>query len=194
MKNLILSLALVACLAAGANAHSGMLVLFSDTNNYECYANIGAFQTGNLYLMYDRGDGPRMGNAYEFKLLKSTPNAVFLPPIWPSSIIIPVILGNIETGISLVAPDCFPDQAYVSLGTIPVMNIADPDTFTVKVVPDPTTQPQAILIVKCDARRSTYVLSGGTFVFNAGCASPQDPFGVVAAKKTTWGTIKELYR
>jgi hypothetical protein len=74
------------------------------------------------------------------------------------------------------------------------MNIADPDTFTVKVVPDPTTQPQAILIVKCDARRSTYVLSGGTFVFNAGCASPQDPFGVVAAKKTTWGTIKELYR
>ena len=52
--------------------------------------------------MYDRGDGPRMGNAYEFKLVKSTPNAVFLPPIWPSSIIIPVIFGTIETGISLV--------------------------------------------------------------------------------------------
>jgi hypothetical protein len=194
MKNLLLSLVLVACLAAGANAHSGMLVLFSDTNNHECSANIGAFQTGNLYLMYDRGDGPRMGNAYEFKLLKSTPNAVFLPPVWPSSIILPAIFGTIEAGISLVAPDCFPDQAYVPLGTIPVMNIADPDTFTVKVVPDPATQPQAILIVKCDPRRSTYVLSGGTFVFNAGCISPQDPFGVVAAKETTWGAIKELYR
>jgi len=194
MKNLLLSIALVACLAAGANAHTGMIALFSDTENHECHAALGAFQTGNLHLMYVRGDGPRMGNAYEFRLLKSTPYAVFLPPVWPSSIIIPVIFGTIETGISLCSADCFPDQAYVPLGTIPVMNVADPDTFTVRVVPDPATQPQAILIVECNRSRSLYVVSGGTFVFNGECQTPNDPYGALAVKATSWGAIKELYR
>ena len=82
----------------------------------------------------------------------------------------------------------------MSLGTIPVMNIADPDTFTVKVVPDPATQPQAILIVECNSSHSLYVVSGGTFVFNGECATPNDPYGALAAKATTWGAIKELYR
>ena len=58
MKNLLLSIALVACLATGTNAHSGMIALFSDTENHECHAALGTYQTGNLYLMYVRGDGP----------------------------------------------------------------------------------------------------------------------------------------
>jgi hypothetical protein len=197
MKNLLLSIVLVACLAAGANAHTGMLVLYSDTNSHECHTTLGAFQTGNLYLMYDRGEGPRMGPAYEFKLLKSTSNAIFLPPTWPSNIMVEIAIGTIETGISLLASgsECFPDQAYVPLGTIPVMNIADPDTFTVKVVPDPQQIPEhAIVILKCAPYWPIHVVSGGTFVFNAGCVTPEDPFGVVAVKETTWGAIKELYR
>ncbi|MFA4948643.1 MAG: hypothetical protein WC674_09080 [Candidatus Krumholzibacteriia bacterium] len=195
MRNLLLSIVLVACLAAGANAHSGMFALFADTNNQECHSTLGVGQTGSLYLVYVRGDGPRMGQAYEFKLLKSTAGAVFLPPIWPSNVITEIILGTIETGISLVAPECFPDQEYVPLGTIPVMNISDPDTFTVNVVPDPEQIPEhAIVFTTCEPAPSLYVVAGGMFVFNAECDTPEDPFGMLATKETTWGAIKELYR
>ena len=193
MKKALLAIILAVCLAAGANAHQGMLALFADTNNHECHTALGVGQIGNLYLMYVRGDGPRLGPAYEFKLLKSTTDAVFLSPIWPSNIIL--TLGYIEMGISLTAADCFPDLDYVPLGTIPIMNISDPDTFTVKVVPDPTENPpRVIAILKCDRYFTFYPVLGGMFVFNAGCFSPEDPFGVVATKSTTWGAIKDLYR
>jgi hypothetical protein len=191
---LLLSIVLVACLAEGANAHSGMLALFADTHNHECHTTLGAYQTGSLYLTYVRGDGPRIGAAYEFKLLKSTANAFFLDPIWPASIVL--TLGTIETGISLTTNgDCFPDQDYLPLGTIPIMNVADPDTFTVAVVPDPQQNPlHAIVILKCLPFRPVYVVSGGTFVFNAGCPDPLNPFGALATRETSWGAIKELYR
>jgi hypothetical protein len=134
-----------------------------------------------------------MGKAYEFKLLKSTPLAVFLTPTWPSQV--SVTLGTLEGGISVTSPSCFPDQPYVSLGTIPIINIADPDTFTVKVVPDPEEiSNHAIVILKCDPSNSIYVVTGGTFVFNGGCHSPEDPYGTIAVEGSTWGGIKELFR
>jgi len=192
MKNLLLSIVLVACLVAGANAHSGMLALFSDTENHDCHAALGIGQTGNLYLMYVRGDGPPMGKAYEFRLLKSTSQAAFLTPVWPT--IVPP-LGNLETGITLTSPGCFQDEAYVPLGTIPILNFADPDTFTVKVAEDPSAIPvPMVLITKCDNYNSIYYILGGTFVFNADCHAPEDPYGVLAVKETSWGAIKELYR
>jgi hypothetical protein len=194
MKNALLAIVLTVCLTAGANAHQGMLALFADTNNRECHTALGVGQIGNLYLMYVRGDGPRMGNAYEFKLLNSTAGVAFLPPVWPSSIITPMIFGTIETGISLVRQDCFEDQDYVPLGTIPIMNISDPDTFTVKVVEAPNEVDHLLLITLCNPYADAYVVLGGMFVFNAGCSSPEDPFGVVATKATTWGAVKDLYR
>jgi|WetSurMetagenome_2_1015567.scaffolds.fasta_scaffold22934_2 hypothetical protein len=194
MKNLLLSLALVVILAAGANAQQGMLALFSDTEHHECHSNVGIGGIGNLYLMYVRGDGPRMGQGYEFKLLKSSAGSAILQPSWPSSIILS--LGAVETGISLVAAECFPAADYVSLGTIPVLNVSDPDTFTVEIVPDPQQVPQhAIVIAECETGYPLYIaLPGGAFVFNGGCYSPLNPFGPVAVKDTTWGAIKELYR
>jgi hypothetical protein len=193
MKNLMLSLVLLICMTAAANANQGMLALFADTNNRECHTTLGVGQVGNLYLMYVRGDGPRMGNAYEFKLLTSTPGTVFLSPVWPSSIIITI--GTLETGISLCAQPCFPDLDYVPLGTIPIMNVSDPDTFTVKVVPDPAQVPlHEIVIVKCEPGAPLYAVLGGMFVFNAGCYSPEDPYGAIATKPTTWGAVKDLYR
>lgn len=196
MKKALLAFILAMCLAAGANAHQGMLALFADTNNHECHTALGVGQIGNLYLMYVRGDGPRMGNAYEFKLLRSSAGTVFLQPIWPPSIITDMIFGTIEAGISLVRPTCFEDQSYVPLGTIPIMNISDPDTFTVKVVPDPTQEPPRIVaILTCDSwHPAIYSVLGGIFVFNAGCFSPEDPYGVVATKSTTWGAVKALYQ
>jgi hypothetical protein len=195
MKHLLISFVLVACLAAGANAHSGMFALFADTNNQECHANVGVGQTASLYLVYVRGDGPQMGQGYEFKLLRSSAGTVFLQPTWPSSVLAEIALGTIETGISLFSVDCFPNQDYTSLGTIPIMNVSDPDTFTVQVVPDPEQVPEhAIVFTTCEPYPSIYVVSGGTFVFNAGCHTPEDPFGVLAVKETTWGAIKELYR
>jgi hypothetical protein len=194
MKNLLLSLVLVACLAAGANAQQGMLALFSDTESHECHLDLGMGQIGNLYLMYVRGDGPRLGNAYEFKLLRSSSGSAILPPTWPSSIVLS--LGAVETGISLCAAECFPDEDYVSLGTIPIMNVSDPDTFTVVVVADPEQVPQhAIVILECADEYPIYiVLPGGAFVFNGGCYSPLEPFGPLGVEETTWGAIKELYQ
>ena len=193
MKKALLAIVLAVCLAANANAHQGMLALFADTNNHECHRALGVGEIGSIYLMYVRGDGPRLGPAYEFKLLKSTTGAVFLSPTWPSNIVL--TLGYIEIGISLTAQDCFPDLDYVPLGTIPVMNLSDPDTFTVQVVPDPGQAPRHVIaILKCDPGRTLYAVLGGMFVFNAGCFSPEDPFGVVATKATTWGAVKDLYR
>jgi hypothetical protein len=193
MKRLILSLVLVVCLAAGANAQ-GMLALFSDTENHQCHLNLGIGEIGNVHLMYVRGDGPRLGQGYEFKLLKSSSGSDILSPTWPASIIL--TLGSIETGISLCSAECFPDEDYVSLGTIPVMNVSDPDTFTVEIVPDPLQVPQhAIVITECLAGAPIYiVVPGGAFVFNGGCYSPLEPFGPLGVEETTWGAIKELYR
>ena len=193
MRNLLLSIALVAFLAAGANAHTGMIALFADTHNHECHTTLGAYQTGSLYLMYVRGDGPRMGQGYEFKLIKSSPDVAFLEPSWPSNIIL--TLGALETGISLVAAECFPNLDYVPLGEIPILNISESGTFTVTVVPDPIQIPQhAIVISKCELGAPLHVVSGGTFVFNSGCPDPLNPFGALATKETSWGAIKELYR
>jgi hypothetical protein len=194
MKNLLLTLVLVACLAAGASAQQGMLALFSDTENHECHMTLGTFQTGNLYLMYVRGDGPRLGQGYEFKLLKSSSGSAILQPTWPSNILLTI--GAVETGISLCSAECFPAGDYVPLGTIPVMNVSDPDTFTVAVVPDPEQVPQhAIVITECKAGSPIYIaLPGGAFVFNGGCYSPLAPYGPLGVEETTWGAIKELYR
>jgi len=192
MKHLLLSVALVACLAAGANAHSGMIALFSDTENHQCHAALGTLQTGNFYLMYVRGDGPRLGWGYEFRLLKSTSMAAILSPVWPTT---SIPNGLIETGIMIAVPECFPDQAYVFLGTIPIMNIADPDTFTVRIVPDPAMLPPiAVVILECDPFQTMHAVSGGTFVFNGVCLDPLYPYGALATKETSWGAIKELYR
>ncbi len=193
MKNLLLSLVLSVCLVGGANAHQGMLAIFADTDSQDCHTALGVGQIGNLYLTYVRGDGPFLGPAYEFKLLESSPGVIFLAPTWPSSIVLTI--GTVETGISLTAATCFPFEDYVSLGTIPVMNVSDPDTFTVEVVADPgQVSEHALVISKCDPQYSLYVVTGGTFVFNAGCHSPQNPFGRVSTRATTWGAIKELYR
>jgi hypothetical protein len=180
-------------LAAGANAHQGMLALFADTGNHACSTEIGMYETVDLYLMYVRGSGPYMGPAYEFKLLRSSDGVSILEPIWPSEIIL--TLGSLSTGIALTAASCFPFQDFVALGTIPILNVSDPDTFTVEVVADPGQVPQhEIVITKCDPKYSVYVVAGGMFVFNAGCNSPENPFGAVATKESSWGAIKELYK
>jgi hypothetical protein len=195
VKRLLLSIVLVACLAAGASAHNGMLALFSGSEHIDCFKAIGTYQTAPIQLWYARGDGPYLGQGVEFKLLKSSPAAVFFAPTWAPAILTDIIMGTIETGISLISQTCFPAGDYIYIGTIPVFNISDPDTFTVKVVPDPQQVPEhAIVIALCLPYAPLYVVQGGTFVFNGGCYSPLDPFGTVAVKETTWGAIKELYR
>ncbi len=195
MKNLLLSIVLTACLATGSHAHNGMLALYSDPGHVDCFKPIGTFQTAPVYLWYVRGQGPYLGQAVEFKLLRSSANTVFLSPTWTPTILKDLIMGTIETGISLVSQECFPAGDYNYIGMIPLFNIADPDTFTVRVVPDPQQVPEhAIVITLCLPLAPVYVVQGGTFVFNGPCYEPLDPWGTVAVKETTWGAIKELYR
>ena len=122
--------------AAGANACDGMLSLFSDQSGGNCAATIGFCEPVPLYLMYIRGTGPQIAAGAAFRLLKSTADAMFLEPQWPGD---NLSFGSLESGIDVVFHTemggwCSGSASVAYIGTIPAVNFADPDTFTVTVV------------------------------------------------------------
>ena len=181
--------------AAGANACDGMLSLFSDQSGGNCAATIGFCEPVPLYLMYIRGTGPQIAAGAAFRLLKSTADAMFLEPQWPGD---NLSFGSLEGGMDVVFHTelggwCSGSASVAYIGTIPVVNFADPDTFTVTVVEQPTYP--GIFVLECKPSYPMYRVTGGTFVFNGRCKSPEDPFGEhVAVAASSWGAIKNLYR
>ncbi len=195
MKRLLFSSALLALLVCSASAHQGMLALFADPLGGSCNANIGACEPVPIYLVYIRGSGPEISNGMSFRLVKSTTGAAFLEPQWPGE---HIAYGGLETGIDVVVRAgegwCLGDNDMAYMGTISVINYADPDTFTVRVAENPFYS--NIVVTLCQPSYPQYDrVKGGTFVFNGKCHSPEDPFGEnVAVENLTWGSIKELFR
>jgi hypothetical protein len=181
--------------AAGASACDGMLALFADPSGGSCDAQIGFCDPVPLYLLYVRGTGPAMGPAAAFRLLKSTSDVMFLEPEWSGD---HLTWGSLESGMDLAfntgTPGwCSGDAAVSYVGTIPVLNLGDPDTFTVRVVDQPYYS--GVVIVLCEPGFPKHWVTGGTFVFNGECYSPEDPFAEnVAVEPSSWGAIKSLYR
>lgn len=196
MRRFVFCTLFVLFLAGPAAAHDGAIALFSDMAATDCDAVCLPGSAVELYLFYVRGEGPRSGNCFEFRLLSSSDGAILLDPVWPDNYVLHI--GGIETGISVchkygtVADWCAPDEALVYIGAIPVMNAGDADSFTVTVVDDPTREwDPAILVIECAPGAPVYHVMGGTFVFNGYCSDALDPVGgPVGVRESTWGAIK----
>ena len=187
--------------STGISAHEGMIALYADPDASSCEAVLPELYVIDLSLFYIRGDGPRIGKAVEFRLLKSNDDFQLAGPIWAEEHGYVMTIGNLESGITIAYHAgtgfwCFEDEAHAFLGTVQVFNISDPDTFTVSVVEHPmegVLEPW-IGIVECEPMYPKHEVIGGTFVFNGSCNSPQDPFGnAMSTQSSTWGAIKGLF-
>ncbi|UCD19945.1 MAG: T9SS type A sorting domain-containing protein [candidate division WOR-3 bacterium] len=182
MKTLaILVLAIVLIPCAGYT-HYGGIALYVDETVSDCDYDTEPFLPVEINLYYMRGQGPEIGNSYEFRILVSSPQVVLLEPIWPPTVT--VTLGTLESGITVAHSECLGiGQDVTWLGTIPIMSVGDVDTFMVTVVGDPTSLfdircPRGgIYITLCDRFNSMHEVIGGYFMFNGPC-NPADPFPV----------------
>jgi hypothetical protein len=173
-----------------------MIALFADEAATDCDAVILPSQVVNLYLFYVRGDGPEMGNAYEFKLAKSSEGAVFGQFVLPPNTI---HIGQVEEGISVAFvgnANAGEGLDLMFLGTIPVVNVSETGTFTVSVVDDPNARggPGIFITLYVPMIHPMYSVIGGTFVFNGSCSSPENPAEITSTTPSNWGAIKSLYR
>jgi hypothetical protein len=196
MKVFSALLFLMMFIAAGAQSHEGMIALYADEAATDCDAVILPTQTVNLYLFYVRGDGPDMGNAYEFKLAKSSEGAVFGQFVLPANTI---HIGQVEEGISVAfvgSGNVGEGLDLLFLGTIPVTDISETGPFTVSVVEDPHARGGAgvFITLYVPLVHPMYRVIGGTFVFNGSCSSPENPAEITATTPSNWGAIKSLYR
>ncbi|RLA76428.1 MAG: hypothetical protein DRG33_07885 [Deltaproteobacteria bacterium] len=186
MKRMSLIIAFLLIVSSVVFAHNGALSLYLDDTLAKCSANIGPFGTVDLQLLYVKDQGPYLGNAAEFRILKSNGNkAVFNNVAWSTQIV--ATLGDISTGITVTGADCLGLNSDVTyIGTITVMDISDTDTFVVRVVEDPTALVPGIYITKCEEGNPKANVLGGWLVFNGSC----NP----AVESKSWGAIKSIYK
>jgi len=199
MRRSLSLMVLFVFLAAGANAHDGMLALFTDMEATDCDAHVAKFKVIPLYLMYVRGDGPEIASCCEFRLLKSSTDILFLEPQWAGNSFIQ--FGALQDGVSMCAYSddevmCSGSSSTMYLGNLSVVNTADPDTFYVSVVKNPKVAPEPrIHVLQCLQGYPTHECIGGTFIFNGRCVSAENPFvQSVAVNDMSWGAIKNLYK
>jgi len=196
---IFIAILIVASLVSYAEAHEGMIALYADPSPESCQAILPELTMIDLSLFYIRGDGPVMANACEFRLLKSNDNILISSPEFDESLGLVWCIGFLESGISIcyhLGEDwCF-EEEYSFLGTIPVMNISDPDTFTVSVVGYPGGGGGTGLAINtCAQGFPLHLVIGGTFVFNGTCESPENPFqDPTPIQSSTWGAIKGLFK
>jgi len=183
--NIVIAISILACSITPSHAHEGMIALYDDISASRCQAILPELTVKSLFLFYIRGDGPQLGQCCEFRLIKSVENIQFGMPIWNESHGFVSTLGDLESGITICygAGDVWCGEGDITfLGTIPVANISDPDTFTVTVAEHPALAPEpGIHIVICDPENPIHEVIGGTFVFNGTCESPENPFLKISA-------------
>ncbi|UCF05303.1 MAG: Ig-like domain-containing protein [bacterium] len=190
MKTLLLLVVVISVSSTAVFAHEGMLGPFKNDSLSSNYAYLSIGQTYSLKLYYVTGDGPALGKACEFKLLLSSDDAVFLEPVWSDQA--NCILGDIASGISIASDMCFGldrfgncyESAYI--GTIPVLNVADEDTFVVTVVGHPGVTPPCIRITICNPDHPMHEIQGGEFTFQA-------TLGVIGAVAVTPTQVHVTY-
>lgn len=204
MKRLVIVciLLLLISVSIGSEAHEGMLALYADVEQGSCAKELGILETTNIHLFYVKGDGPTIGNAYEFRLVKSSEGVMFTSLSYPLSAQPCTILGDLESGTAIIRNAgtkledlCDDSQMEIHLATISIINLSDADSFmvTVKEYPGPE-YPPGPRITGCEEYVVIYDVGGGSFVFNGTCYEPLDPFGLVATENTSWGAVKSMYR
>lgn len=195
MKSLVLILLVLACSATVVNAHNGMLALFTDTLLTSCSAPLPApYSTADVALLYIRGNGPRIGHAFEFIMYRSDPHLSVIATSW-TPILTTHICNEPFTLCLGAGNDCFgrADQEVAYLGTFTFLWLSPttaPECF-IEVRENPGAVPlPGILITDCQSTLIIHYLDGGRFVFNGPC----DPGPIISVEETTWGGIKQLFR
>ena len=168
MKASIVGMLIAVMLVGSASAQDAMIGLFANSAVNENNAELPAGEIFNLGIYYIQGSGPVLGHACEFRLVLSTLDAAFLMPVWSEYIM--AAMGDVESGISITASVCMGERfgrhyGIVHLGTVPVRNHADFDTFTVSLVGHPGVNPPAVQITRCSDGHPIHEVQGGTFTF-----------------------------
>jgi len=166
MKTLMLVAMVIGSFAISASVQGASLILFSDLGRTATSAVVPVGGTYNIELFL-QGDQSDLGPAVEFRLVSSSADVQFLEAVWSDEIVL--TLGDIVNGISLTSFKCLGYDEYgygrnvVHIGTIQVRNIADPDTFTIRVAGISDFDP---LGTNCDAAFSAISIQGNEFLFN----------------------------
>lgn len=196
MKSLVLILLILACSAIVVSAHEGMLALFTDTLVTSCSAPLPApYSTADVALLYIKGNGPDMGNAWEFVMFRSEPHLVATTIIWAPLVVVTSCSDPFVVCYG-ASSDCLGPEgkqiAYIGTFSFLWINASAPPEFFIEVRENPDAVPlPGIIIVDCDdPNKSPYYVKGGRFVFNGPC----DPDPIISVQETTWGGIKQLFR
>lgn len=198
MKRVLFSSILVALLSAGVCAHEGMIALYSEMDHVACASPLPKCQIIPLYLFYEVGEGPEVTSVWSFRIRKSSADILFMEPEWATPNFFQI--GSLQDGVAIMLHTgeggwCSENEQTIYLGTLDVLNVADPDTFTMSILENPNEMPPGIWALECLPSYPYHAVLGGTFVFNGKCHSPDDPFADgVAVTPATWGAMKSLFR
>ncbi len=189
MKRFLLVMACVLLLGAAVEAHEGMIALFTDMSRTDRDDVIELYVIQDIYLFYVRGNGPDRIGAYEFRFLVSSPDVLIMNPQWPP---LTNATGDVSTDVMVCGWGynlCVEWEAadYFYLGTIPVINYGDPDTFTISVVEPVGSEFAKLQICRCDEPGwPTHPVIGDMFLFNG----DYEPPSVLAAEARTQNAIE----
>ncbi len=175
MKWILLVVACILLIGASAESHEGMIALFTDMCRTDRDDEIELYEIQDIYLFYVRGNGPDQLAVYEFRFLISSPDVRIMNPEWPP---FTNALGDVSTDVVVCGWGynlCEEWEAadYFYLGTIPVINYGDPDTFTISVVEPTGDNCGELQICRCDEPSfPTHPVIGDIFLFNGEYEAP----------------------
>jgi hypothetical protein len=165
MNKLLVILLVTIAPMEGALAQGGCIAIYSDSMMTSCCADIPPYGVVDLYLFYIREEGPELGPFFEFRIKSTTDDMYFLDPEFAAGC---EYAGMYSKGFHVLSDACLDSgSAHSYLGKIPVLNMGDPDTFTISIEGStyPNQEP-AIFVSYCGRYDNRYPVCGGSFLFN----------------------------
>ena len=197
---LLLSLCLILCLAAGAAfGQAGLISVFSDPGGTSCQF-IDTPGVTNLYVVHVNTPGATAG---QFAICEGAGfTCDYLAETYP----FPTVIGNTRTGITVGYGGC---QASPIL-MVTMLYICDGSSLscsTVEVIPDPAEVTGEVVVTDCVVPfPNKLTAAAGRIITNptidCNClanasltiASSNPCTPPLATQKSTWGSVKALYR
>jgi hypothetical protein len=197
MRFVIAGILCVLAIPSEASARVGEVVIAPDDVTYSC--NVVDVEAGiqELYIAHFNFSGPPV-SGLRFRL-ESSPGMTMT--YLGEEHYAPVLAGDTQSGITFCYGSCV-GTLLVRLAKVTYMRYGTSGCSSIKVAPHPDSNTIDVLL--CDGTpsyadgRSLYVnYCAGPICDGRYYGHPTDPFvfcAPVAAKQTTWGAIKSLYR
>ena len=99
MRSLLIIACCVVLMNSHAQAHDGVLALFTDQDADACETELGIYEMKDIFLFFIRGEGPEMGKICRFRLSCSSADVAFVTPEFLPEI---STIGDVSSGISLM--------------------------------------------------------------------------------------------